>query len=225
MCVCVCVRLSGSEGLQVHAPCRGNLRAAIFKRVAQILPEYLWRDFVTCWEMLLPTYLWGILLPKYLWGDFATEEPVRGGDAVYQSTCGGNLSVETLLPKYLWGDFVTKEPVVGFCYQSTCGGILLPKYLWWDFVTKVPVGGFVTKIPVGGSGNLELLLRQTVSWVDLWGRCMGQCCPAALAERNRLTSLVGRNRLSAMGHKNLNRKKRSWLFRFSGRNPLTRATA
>ena len=119
---CVCVWLSGSEGLQVHAPCRGKLRAAIFKRVAQILPEYLWRDFVTCREMLLPTYLWGILLPKFL-----------------------------------WGDLVTKEPVVGFCYQSTCGGILLPKYLWWDFVTKVPVGGFVTKIPVGGSGNLELL--------------------------------------------------------------------
>ena len=35
----------------------------------------------------------------------------------------------------------------GFCCQSKCGGILLPKYLW----------GFVTKIPVGGSGNLELL--------------------------------------------------------------------
>ena len=86
------------------------------------------------------------------------------------------------------------------------------------------MGGFVTKIPVGGPGNLELLcLRQTVSWVDLWGRCMGQCCPAALAERSRLTSLVGRNRLSAMGHKNLNRKTRSWLFRFSGRNLLTRA--
>ena len=63
---CVCVWPSGSEGLQVHAPCRGKLRAAIFKRVAQILPEYLWRDFVTCREMLLPTYLWGILLPKYL---------------------------------------------------------------------------------------------------------------------------------------------------------------
>ena len=143
---CVCVWLSGSEGLQVHAPCRGKLRAAIFKRVAQILPEDLWRDFVTCREMLLPTYLWGILLPKYLREDFVTEG---------RRCC---------LPKYLWGefvcgDFVTKlpKPVVGFCYQSTCGGILLPKYLWWDFVTKVPVGGFVTKIPVGGSGNLELL--------------------------------------------------------------------
>ena len=127
MCVCVCVWLSGSEGLQVHAPCRGKLRTAIFKRVAEILPEYLWRDFVTCREMLLATYLWGMLLPKYLWGDFVTEEPVRGGDAVYQSACRGNLSVETVVPKYLWVDVVTKEPVMGFCYQSTCGGILLPK--------------------------------------------------------------------------------------------------
>ena len=223
MCVCGCLV---AKACKFTRPVGGNCALPYLKG---------WRKFCqnTCGGILLPAgrccyqrTCGGFCYQSTCGGgDFVTEEPVRGGDAVYQSTCGGNLSVETLLPKYLWGDFVTKEPVVGFCYQSTCGGILLPKYLWWDFVTKVPVGGFVTKMPVGGSGNLELLLRQTVSWVDLWGRCMGQCCPAALAERNRLTSLVGRNRLSAMGHKNLNRKKRSWLFRFSGRNPLTRATA
>ena len=144
-----------------------------------------------------------------------TEVPVRGiclWRLCCQNTCGG-----ILLPKNLWWDFVTKVPVGGFCCQSTCGGILLPKYLWGDLLPKYPWVG---------QGILNCCaLRQTVSWVDLWGRCMGQCCPAALAERNRLTSLVGRNRLSAMGHKILNRKKRSWLFRFSGRNPLTRATA
>ena len=39
------------------------------------MPEYLYRDFVTCRKMLLPTYLWGILLPKYLRGIFAMVRP------------------------------------------------------------------------------------------------------------------------------------------------------